>query len=153
MAIQLKELQERYKEIVHELEECKKQLNKDKRSTETQTYGIPLEQLESSLKNVSTEKTLLRSELESSKVIIENLKRDLELKDNELKTVSAQNLSLCSKVETLVKTVEDAENDNLEKTKKIEKLFEVKNQFKYDFITISKERDEAADEIIVLQNK
>lgn len=128
-------------------------MNKDKRDTDTQTQGIPLEQLENSLKNVSTENTLLHSELDSSKLTIENLKRDLGLKNDELKTTSAQNLSLCSKVETLIKTIEDIENDNIEKKKKIENLFEVKNKFKYDFITISRERDEAVEEIIELKNK
>lgn len=128
-------------------------MNKDKRDTDTQTQGIPLEQLENSLKNVSTENILLRSELDSSKLTIENLKSDLGLKNDELKTTSAQNLSLSSKVETLIKTVEDIENDNVEKKKKIENLFEVKNKFKYDFITISRERDEAAEEIIELKYK
>jgi len=102
---------------------------------------------------VSTENTLLHSELDSSKLTIENLKCDLGLKNDELKTTSAQNLSLCSKVETLIKTIEDIENDNVEKKKKIENLFEVKNKFKYDFITISRERDEAVEEIIELKNK
>lgn len=156
MAIQLKESQERYKEVSIELDKYKRQLNKNHHNTETQTQGIRVEDLENNLKNVSIENITLHSELNSSSTTIADLKRDLGIKNNELKTMSMQNLTLNLKVESLMKTIENVEKDNLEKTKKIENLFDEKNKlnmFKYDIITVSKEKDEAEEQIIELKNK
>lgn len=128
-------------------------MNKDNHDNETQTHGICVEQLENSLSYISNENSFLYVELDSSNKTIESLKRDLEIKKDELKTISEQNLNLNSKVEILMGTIEEAEKNDAATFKRIENLCEEKNKFKYDFIEVSRERDEAAEQIIVLKNK
>lgn len=92
-------------------------------------------------------------ELDTSKKTIINLNRNIEEKNNEIETISAQNSTLNSKIDSFVKTVKDAEKTDLEKTTRIENLCEEKNKYKYEYIEISRERDEFAEESFELQNK
>ncbi|KAE9528845.1 hypothetical protein AGLY_012420 [Aphis glycines] len=155
-----KELEERYKDVTIELEKSKqmieslqKQLNKDKDDKEIQTFGISFEQLETnikqleiSLKNMTSEKSLLNLELK-------NTKCDLGVKNEELLAMSEQNSALKSELQILNKKIDDLEKTDLEKTSRIENLFNERNKLKNNFVEVSKERDLYQEEIIVLKNK
>ncbi|XP_026819167.1 structural maintenance of chromosomes protein 3 homolog [Rhopalosiphum maidis] len=155
-----KELEDRYKDVTIELEKSKQiveslqeQLNKNKDDKEIQTCGISLEQLETSLeqseislKNLTSEKSLLNLELK-------NTKRDLDVKIEDLLAISEQNSTLNSKIEFLNKKVDDLEKINSEKTMRIENLFNERNKLKNNFVEVSRERDLFQEEIIGLNNK
>lgn len=102
---------------------------------------------------MSSKTTLLNLELDETKNTIINLNKDIEVKNNEIKTICAQKSALSLKVDSLIKTVKDAEKNDLEKSKRIENLCEEKNKYKYEYIEISRERDEIAEESIELKNK
>ncbi|CAH1731498.1 uncharacterized protein LOC114122514 [Aphis gossypii] len=155
-----KELEERYKDVTIELEKSKqmieslqKQLNKDKDDKEIQTFGISFEQLETnikqleiSLKNMTSEKSLLNLELKKTKF-------DLGVKNEDLLAMSEQNSTLKSELQILNKKIDGLEKTDLEKTSRIENLFNERNKLKNNFVEVSKERDLYQEEIIVLKNK
>lgn len=174
MAIQLKELQERHKDAIFELERNKntiktlqEELNKEKHDKDTQTHGIKVEELENkveelenkikelenSLKNVLREKLSLYSKLEQTNLTITKLKQDIDVKNEKFKTISVQNVRLNTKINSLVKSVEDAEKINMAKCKRIENLCEEKNKFKQEYIDVSRERDEVTEETFELKNQ
>lgn len=160
VAIQLKELQERHKDVILEHEKCKhfiesmkEKLNKEKHDKDIQTHGIKVEELENSLKNVSNEKSSLCLKLELANVNITKLKHELDVKNNEFKTISVQNFTLNKKIEDLVKTVKEVEKLNITKSERIENLCVKKNKFKHELIDVSRERDETAEELFELKNK
>lgn len=148
-----KELEERNKDVTIELEKSKqmieylqKQLNKDKDDKEIQTFGISFEQLEISLKNMTSEKSLLNLELKKTKC-------DLGVKNEDLLTISEQNSTLKSELQILNKKIDDLKKTDLEKTSRIENLFNERNKLKNYFVEVSKEKDLYQEEIIVLKNK
>ncbi|KAF0766392.1 spindle assembly checkpoint component MAD1-like [Aphis craccivora] len=155
-----KELEERYEDVMIELEKSKqmieslqKQLNKDKDDKEIQTFGISFEQLETnieqleiSLKNMTSEKSLLNLELKKTKC-------DLGVKNEDLLAMSEQNSTLKSELQILNKKLDNLEKTDLEKTSRIENLFNERNKLKINFVEVSKERDLYQEEIIVLKNK
>lgn len=79
------------------------------------------------------------------KKIIVNLKHDLEIKKDELKTIPKQNLNLNSKIEILMETIEEAKKNSAASFKKVKNVCDEKNKFKYDYIEASRERDETAE--------
>jgi len=135
------------------IESLQKQLNKDKDDKEIQTFGISFEQLETnieqleiSLKNMTSEKSLLNLELKKTKC-------DLGVKNEDLLAMSEQNSTLKSELQILNKKLDNLEKTDLEKTSRIENLFNERNKLKINFVEVSKERDLYQEEIIVLKNK
>lgn len=135
------------------IESLQKQLNKDKDDKEIQTFGISFEQLETnikqleiSLKNMTSEKSLLNLELKKTKF-------DLGVKNEDLLAMSEQNSTLKSELQILNKKIDGLEKTDLEKTSRIENLFNERNKLKNNFVEVSKERDLYQEEIIVLKNK
>lgn len=131
----------------------KEELNKEKQDIDTQTHGIKVEELENSLKNVTSEKSSLCLKLELANVNKTKLKRELDVKNNELKAMSEQNSALNKKIETLMKTVKEAEKLDKTKSERIENLCVKKNKFKHELIDVSRERDEVTEELFELKDK
>lgn len=153
-------MQERHKDVIldHEkskrlIKSLKEELNKEKHDKDTQTHGIKVEELENSLKNVTSEKSSLCLKLELENVNKTKLKHELDVKNNELKAMSMQNFTLNKKLETLLKTVKEVEKLNKTKSERIENLCVQKNKFKHELIDVSRERDEATEELFELKNK
>lgn len=124
---------------------------------------------------------MLNLELDDSKKAQTSIMLDLAKKNEELLTLAEQNSALqanievlnCkidnfknteleksmeieklqSHIEILNDKIDHFKNTELEKTRKIEKLFRERKKLKIDFAEISRLRDEAAEEIIVVKNK
>lgn len=104
------ELENRDKILKHQSE----QLNKDKRSQETQTCGITVDELKKSLLEMSNENVIMRVELNSAN----------------------------SKIEHLNKTFEETKVQYSKLTTRIGSLQTEKNKFKQDFFESQKQRDD-----------
>ncbi|XP_050426960.1 tropomyosin-like, partial [Adelges cooleyi] len=157
--VQLKELQERHKEMLIALEDMKNdnaamsaRINVEKTDQEIQTEGVRVEKIERDLDNARGEISSMCSKLELTDDLVESLRRELKEKIRELEETKSAVTNLCSQIEYLKQTIDEANLNVSNRQKRIEDLCEEKNKLKAEFTEANKERNEATEELIVLKD-
>lgn len=101
------------------------------------------------MKITSEENSRLSSELDAAKKNVEQLKRELENKTNELNSTSAEGLNSSLKIKELSGTIDDLKKNILEKNEKLDTLFKERNMFKYNLRDKIKEADKISEDLII----
>ncbi|XP_050528759.1 uncharacterized protein LOC126898590 [Daktulosphaira vitifoliae] len=160
LMVQIKELQERYNEILLELENTKNtntqlsnRLNVKKIDQEILTDGIRVEEVEKKFNDAKEELNSMYLKLTFSEDRIDNLLGDLKNNHAELETTKSLVIKLEEKVESLTKTIEEVNKNSNIQMKRIEDLCEERKKLRIDLADASRERDLALEEIIELKNR